>query len=170
MTAPEAERLSVILGDIGRTSRGLIDALNDIVWAVDPKNDSFDVLLLRIKNHAARVLEAKGINYEIEIPEELSALNLPLGFRRRLFLIFKEAVNNVLRHAQPTRVVLRMERAGRQLVMTVSDNGVGFDPDTVARGNGLRNMEERAASLGGSLSVASSRAAGTAITLRAPIP
>lgn len=170
LDAPGAQRLSSILEDIGGTSRGLIDAMNDIVWAVDPKNDSFDVLLLRMKNHAARVLEAKGINYEIDIPSELSALGLPLAFRRRLFLIFKEAVNNILRHARPARVFLTMEREGGNLVMTVSDDGVGFDPESVARGNGLRNMEERAASLGGSLSIASSRAAGTAITLRVPIP
>jgi signal transduction histidine kinase len=63
-----------------------------------------------------------------------------------------------------------MGREGKHLVMTVSDDGVGFDPGTVARGNGLRNMEERAASLDGTLSVASSRSAGTAVTLRMPIP
>jgi len=166
----EVRKVGALLDDIGRTSRGLIDAMNDIVWAIDPKNDSFDFLLLRMKNHAARIMEAKGINYEIEIPEELSSLRLPLGFRRRFFLIFKEAINNIIRHANPTKVVLTIKREKDWLVMTIMDNGAGFDLAAAGQGNGLRNMHKRAASLNGSLSISSAVANGTTIILRAMIP
>jgi signal transduction histidine kinase len=170
LTDDERARLVSLFSDTGSTARALIDAMNDIVWAVDPKNDSFEFLLLRMKMHATKMLEAKGINYEIDIPAELASLRLPLGMRRRMFLIFKEAINNILRHAQPTRVVLTMRREGRTLMMTMADNGIGFDPRDAMRGNGLHNMEERARSIGGDLAITSSRGLGTTITLHAPIP
>jgi len=170
LTDEERTRFAALFSDTGSTARALIDAMNDIVWAIDPKHDSFDFLLLRMKMHATKMLEAKGINYEIDIPSELASLHLPLGMRRRLFLIFKEAINNILRHAQPTRVVLTMRREGRTLTMTMADNGVGFDVHGAARGNGLHNMEERARTMGGELAITSSRGLGTTITLHAPIP
>ena len=170
LTDDERARLVSLFSDTGSTARALIDAMNDIVWAVDPKNDSFEFLLLRMKMHATKMLEAKGINYEIDIPAELASLRLPLGMRRRMFLIFKEAINNILRHAQPTRVVLTMRREGRTLMMTMADNGIGFDPRDAMRGNGLHNMEERARSIGGDLAITSSSGLGTTITLHAPIP
>ena len=170
MTEEERAHLAGLFAETGSTARSLIDAMNDIVWAIDPKNDSFEFLLLRMKMHATKMLEAKGINYDIDIPAELASLHLPLGMRRRFFLIFKEAINNVLRHAQPTRVMLTMRREGRMLTMTVADNGTGFDPREAVHGNGLHNMQERARSIGGDLAITSSRGLGTTITLHAPIP
>jgi ligand-binding sensor domain-containing protein/signal transduction histidine kinase len=170
LTEEDRTRLISLFSDTGSTARSLIDAMNDIVWAVDPKNDSFEFLLLRMKMHAVKMLEAKGINYEINIPSELASLRLPLGMRRRLFLIFKEAINNILRHAHPTRVILTMRREGHNLIMTMADNGIGFDPGSGSRGNGLHNMEERARSIGGELSITSARGVGTTITLHSPIP
>lgn len=158
------------LEEIGTTSRGLIDAMNDIVWAVDPKNDSFEFLLLRMKTHAARMFDAKGINYEIDIPQELSHLHLPLGFRRRFYLIFKEAINNIVRHAHPTKVLLKIRKEGRVLVMTIVDDGTGFDVENANEGNGLSNMKKRAQSLNGSLDVLSAVGRGTTVTLKARIP
>jgi len=171
LLAPQdATRLTALMEEIGSTARNLIDAMNDIVWSIDPKNDSFEFLLLRMKTHAARMLEAKGINYNIDIPQELSGLQLPLGFRRRFFLIYKEAINNVIRHAQASRVTLAMKKERGSLFMTIADNGIGFDPSRANTGNGLRNMRERAASLPGNLTIASSQDAGTTVTLSAHIP
>lgn len=158
------------LEEIGTTARGLIDAMNDIVWAVDPKNDSFEFLLLRMKTHAARMFDAKGINYDIDIPEELSHLRLPLGFRRRFYLIFKEAINNIVRHARPSKVSLNIRKEGRSLIMTIVDDGVGFDVENVNEGNGLTNMRKRSESLSGSLSIQSAPMKGTTVKLRAAIP
>jgi len=170
ITGAEAEKVTSLLEEIGHTSRTLIDSMNDIVWAIDPKNDSFEFLLLRMKTHAARMFDARGINYDIEIPSELSELELPLGFRRRFFLIFKEAINNIIKHAHPTKVQLTLAKERSALVMSITDNGVGFDARVASEGNGLRNMDARATALGGTLSITSARAGGTSITLRAPIP
>lgn len=168
--ADERSRLSSLLADIGSTSRSLIDAMNEIVWSIDPKHDSFEFVLIRMKMHATKMLEAQGINYEIDIPQALSSLRLPLDYRRRVYLIYKEAINNALRHAAPQRVVLTLRRDGRLLVMTVADDGRGFDPREGGQGNGLHNMRQRAGSLGGELSVVSAPGVGTTVTLRAPIP
>ncbi len=170
MSGDEREKVSSLLTEIGSTSRSLIDAMNDIVWSIDPKNDSFEFLLLRMKVHATKMLEAKGINYDINIPAALSSLRLPLNFRRRFFLIYKEALNNILRHARPHRVVLTLNREARMLVMTVADDGIGFDPREGGQGNGLLNMRQRAHSLGGELTIASAPGVGTTVTLRATIP
>jgi len=169
-TDGDTARVESLLESIGTTSRGLIDAMNDIVWAVDPKNDSFEFLLLRMKTHAARMFDAKGINYEIDIPEELAHLHLPLGFRRRFYLIYKEAVNNIIRHAHAQRVQLTIRRVGRSLLMTIVDDGVGFDPDEAAGGNGLVNMHKRAESLDGELTIESAPSRGTTVRLKARIP
>ncbi len=166
----DVSKVESLLEEIGTTSRGLIDAMNDIVWAVDPKNDSFEFLLLRMKTHAARMFDAKGINYEVDIPEELSHLHLPLGFRRRFYLIFKEAVNNIIRHAHAEKVYLGIRKEGRSLVMTIVDDGKGFDNESVGEGNGLNNMKKRAKSLNGSLVIESAMEKGTTVKLRASIP
>jgi streptogramin lyase len=163
-------KVSALLKEIGTTSRSLIDAMNDIVWAIDPKNDSFEFLLLRMKTHAGRVLEAKDINYEIAIPADIQHLRLPVAFRRRIFLIFKEALNNILRHAKPTKVTLTIRKEKRSLLMVIADDGTGFDPRQRHQGNGLRNMRERAASLDGELNIVSAPASGTTVSLSAPIP
>ncbi len=163
-------KIESLLQEIGTTSRGLVDAMNDIVWAVDPKNDSFEFLLLRMKTHAGRMLEAKGINYEIDIPEELSELHLPLSFRRRFYLIFKEAINNVIRHAQSTKVLLTIRREGQSLIMTIVDDGKGFNADLARDGNGLGNMKKRAGTLDGDLTIMSQQGKGTTVQLTAAIP
>lgn len=170
LTAEEQEKITGHLSEIGTTARSLIDAMNDIVWSIDPRNDSFEFLLLRIRMHATKMLEAKGINYEIDIPSTLATLRFPLGSRRRLFLIYKEAINNLLRHAQATRAAVTLRREGRTLVMSVVDDGVGFDAGGTDRGNGLHNMQERARSIGGELSIASAGGVGTTVTLRVAIP
>jgi ligand-binding sensor domain-containing protein len=170
LSEEERTKLLSLLGEIGTTSRSLIDAMNDIVWSIDPRNDSFEFLLVRIRMHATKMLEAKGINYEIDIPGGLASLRFPLGSRRRLFLIYKEAINNALRHAQATRVALTLKREGRLLVMSIVDNGTGFDPGSGSRGNGLHNMQSRARSIGGELSIMSAPGLGTTVTLRVGIP
>jgi signal transduction histidine kinase len=172
-----AEKASLMVSEIGKTSRELIDAMSDIVWSVDPRNDAFENFVLRMKNYAARLLEAKDIKYEFVIPENLSTLKLPLDFIRHVFLIFKEALNNIIRHGHATKVNLTMYRDGDSLTMVVRDNGVGLHTDLTARpvesstgGHGLANMRHRAELLHGAITFTSKAKAGTTLTLRAKLP
>jgi signal transduction histidine kinase/streptogramin lyase len=168
--AATGDRLFALLQDISNTSRDLVDAMSDVVWAVDPRNDSFDNLLLRMKTYAGRLLEARGMEYDIDFPGPIGALDLPLDFRRNMFLVFKEALNNAVRHSQGTTVQLSLSRNDGFLVMKIRDNGRGFDVDHAGRINGLRNMKKRAEQIGGTLTVDSVPAGGTTILLRARLP
>jgi signal transduction histidine kinase len=168
--AATGDRLFALLQDISNTSRDLVDAMSDVVWAVDPRNDSFDNLLLRMKTYAGRLLEARGMEYDIDFPGPIGALDLPLDFRRNMFLVFKEALNNAVRHSQGTTVQLSLSRNDGFLVMKIRDNGRGFDVDHAGRINGLRNMKKRAEQIGGTLTVDSVPGAGTTILLRARLP
>lgn len=163
-------KLQSLLGDIGATSRDLVESLSDVVWSIDPANDSVDTLLLRMKTHAGRLLEAKGIEYEISISSDVPDLHLPLDYRRNLFLIFKEAVTNVVRHSGAASVTLHIRTDGNHFLMTVTDDGHGFCEEKLSRVSGLRNMRRRAGEMGGMLLVDTSTAGGTSITLRARIP
>jgi signal transduction histidine kinase len=166
---PDAQT-DTLFQEIGALARGLVDAMSDIVWAIDPKNDSFEFLLLRMKSHATTVFEAKGIAHDIDIPPELAHLRLPLGFHRGFFLVFKEAITNVLRHSQAQHVWLSVHRDRGSLVMEIRDNGKGFAPATGAGGNGLLNMQRRARDFHGTVEIASIPSSGTTVTLRAPLP
>jgi nitrate/nitrite-specific signal transduction histidine kinase len=156
-------KLRDLLKDIGGTSRGLVDAMSDIVWAVDPKNDSLENVLIRMKTLAARMFDAKGIDYFIHVAADLSSLQMPLQFRRHFFLVFKEAVNNVIKHAHATRVDLSIRRANGTLILELRDNGTGFDTSVSKLGNGLRNMKQRASALGGEFDLSSQPGKGTTV-------
>ncbi len=159
----KSRTLNELLKDIGGTSRTLVDAMSDIVWAVDPKNDSFENVLIRMKTLAARMFDAKGIDYYIQIAPDLSPLEMPLQYRRHFFLVFKEAVNNIIKHSRATRVDLSINRTNGMLVMDLQDNGIGFDTASPKEGNGLRNMKERARALGGEYTVTSDQGTGTKV-------
>lgn len=158
-------KIENLLENIGKTSRRLIDAMNDIVWAVDPKNDSFESFLFRIKTQTAQMLGIKGIDYKFDIQDKVSNLRLPLLHRRQLHLIFKEALNNVIRHAQAKNVAVKMKKEGQSFVMTIKDDGVGIKINPEKKGNGLSNMKKRASLLNGVLEIVSSEDEGTKIEL-----
>ena len=157
-----------LLSEIGATSRDLVENMSDVVWSVDPRNDSFESLLLRMKATAGRVLEAKGIEYEISIPEEIASLTLPLDFRRNFLLVFKEALNNVLRHSAARSVRIAVDREEGWLLLSVADNGTGFKKG--AEGNGLRNMQRRSEQMRGEVHIDSVSGKGTTVSLRAKLP
>jgi ligand-binding sensor domain-containing protein/two-component sensor histidine kinase len=162
------------LENISQTSRSLLDSMNDIVWSIKPENDALEQTILRMEDYAVEILEENGIDLQVQIPEELKRLKLPMALRRNLFLMFKEAIGNVLKHARATRVdvVLSAAASGRRgsmFLLSISDNGIGFPVAERTRGNGLGNMERRARYLHGSISVVSAEGGGTKIEIRFPI-
>ena len=162
------------LEKISHTSRTLLDSMNDIVWSIKPENDALEQTILRMEDYAVEMLEENGIDLHVEIPEQLKRLKLSMVVRRNLFLIFKEAIGNVLKHANATHVdvmISTSERSKRQhnLQLVITDNGKGFDSSAHRRGNGLNNMELRAQLLNGSISVLSANGQGTKVEIRFPI-
>ncbi|MBI3425833.1 MAG: hypothetical protein HY011_23135 [Acidobacteria bacterium] len=154
---------------IAELARGLVDSLNDIVWAINPTRDRLSDLTYRMRRFASDVFTARDIAFDFSAPGPPADIKLGADTRREVFLIFKESVNNLLRHAACTKVEIEFIVEARQLILRVSDNGQGFDPEQASDGNGLTNMRQRALKLGGRLEISSSQGAGATVKLNAPL-
>ena len=165
-----------MLTEIADSARGLVDAMSDIVWSIDPQRDDLRSVSARIRQFASDVLEARGIKWELKLPPELETVKLNAEQRRQLLLIFKEALNNVVRHAECVNVTLSLALEGRALAAEVRDDGRGFQLEGTDQfsgngrgGNGLKNMRARVAQLGGEISIASLPGQGTCLTFKVPL-
>lgn len=165
-----------LLTEIADSARGLVDSMSDIVWSIDPRKDDLHQVVMRIRQFASDVLEARNIDWEFRAPEELGHIKLAPEQRRHLYLIFKEAINNVARHSRCESAWLDLSVGGGRLTAEIRDDGQGFTarpgdgPTANGRGgNGLKNMQARAAELGGHLDVVSSPGGGTRLSLALPL-
>lgn len=144
------------------------NALRDIVWSINPKNDKLDLILARMKRYATELLESKNIAYSFDANITAADEIADADIRQNLYLIFKEAVNNLVKYADATQAVITIQKNGNQLYLEVKDNGKGFDPENISKGNGLGNMQRRAKAMNAQFSILS--AAGTGTTVTATIP
>lgn len=159
-----AEQPDSPLPSIARISREAVSSMSDIVWAINPRRDSLRDLVSRMRQHAEEVFTLRGIGLSFNAPENGEHLRLGVDVRRDLFLIFKEAVNNAIRHSNCARVKIDFRAEGANMFLRVSDDGVGFDPFANNEGHGLMSMRRRAAESGGRLEVESSIGSGTTIS------
>ena len=164
----ESKPAADLLASVAAISRESVDAMSDIVWAVDPTRDRLKDLAQRMRRFASDVLGAREIAVTFHVPGP--DVDWPLGadLRREMLLIFKEAVNNVARHSNGTRATIELKLTRGELMLTVADNGSGFDAAGLFEGNGLVSMRRRAERLGGAFSIRSSPGEGTTVELRAP--
>ncbi len=163
----------------GENIQRISEHLSEIVWNINPRYDDLQNLLVKMKRYAADMLEGAGISYEIGFPEETQGISLPMDRRRDFYLVFKEAVNNLVKYARgtnaedtpprSTNALIKLELHHDMLHLQVRDDGVGFDPEKVTRGDGLGNMNHRAQLLGGRLRIVSAPGQGTTVTLTMPI-
>ncbi|HEX6463296.1 MAG TPA: two-component regulator propeller domain-containing protein, partial [Vicinamibacterales bacterium] len=135
-----AERLSLI----ARTSRETVDAMSDIVWMVNPKRDRIGDLTQRMRRVADDACSAADIALQFIAPADESEMKLGVDTRREIFMIFKEAVHNIVRHSRCTRARIELTVESTRLQLQVSDNGRGFDVTAASSGNGLVSMRRRA--------------------------
>jgi signal transduction histidine kinase len=169
------------LGQIYQAARDLTHALDEIVWAVNPKHDTLDSLATYLGTFAQDFLEAARIRCRIEVPTHLPPWPLTAEARHNLFLAFKEALNNAIKHSgsAEVRISLAIEHGGFGL--QIEDNGRGFsietvestqssNPDQPASCYGLRNMRQRLMEIGGSCDIRSAPGEGTTIRLFLPNP
>ncbi len=162
-----------LLDEIGDTARGLVDALGDSIWSVDPQRDDVQSLLARVRHFAADVLEAKSMTLEFRVAPDLAPIPLDPERRRELYLILKEALNNAAKHSDARRVVVHGEMEQGRLRIVVEDDGKGFSESPAERredgGRGVTNMIERAKRVGGTVSVLSKPGSGTRVSVAVPV-
>ena len=156
------------LQKIGDQSARMMEDISDIVWSINPHNDSMTQAITRMREFSAEVLESKNIslNFSEKISDEIK---LDADRRKNLFLIFKESVNNAAKYSKASQVDIRLEKEDHTLVMNVKDNGQGFDENLIKAGNGLRNLRERAREVNGTITLKSEPGKGTEIELRLPL-
>ena len=157
------------LAQIAGSSRELVDSMSDIVWAVDPRKDHLSDLTQRMRRFASEVFTARNIEFRFHERAEAEDMKLGADVRRQVFLVFKESVNNIVRHSgcQQADIEFRVEHGW--LTLKVSDDGKGFDSEEESDGHGLVSIRERATALGGDLEVISTNGGGTTVRLRAAV-
>jgi signal transduction histidine kinase len=161
------------LEKISATSGEMISEMNDIVWAINPRNDNMNTILQRMESYAKPLLQTKSISFRFTYDPAILLLNLKMEQRKNFYLIFKEAVNNALKYSDCKHLEVDVKVSGKFIELLVQDDGVGFDMEQMKAksakslsGNGLNNMKRRAADMKGECQVSSSPGKGTTVRLR----
>jgi ligand-binding sensor domain-containing protein/two-component sensor histidine kinase len=170
------DELQQTLEKIGITSGEMISEMNDIVWAINPRNDNMNTILQRMESYARPLLASQNIAFHFTADPNLKNMNLEMTRRKNFYLIFKEAVNNAMKYSRCNNIWVHIGIQQQHVVLTVKDDGVGFDLKQVhihasqsLSGNGLRNMEMRAAEMKGTWKLESEPGKGTTVNLKFPI-
>ena len=165
----QGESVRTSLQKINERSSAIMERMDDIVWTINPQNDTMEQLLYRMKEFAAEILEPLNINYRFEENGDLASVKLDIRKRKDLYLLFKEAVNNAAKYSECANLFIRMRQDGDSLQLEIADDGRGFAEEGVRNGNGLKNMRERAISMVAKIKIDSAVGQGTKIGLDLPI-
>jgi ligand-binding sensor domain-containing protein/signal transduction histidine kinase len=162
LTPGQEARVADILSIAEKTS----ELMRDLIWVIRPENDRLDDLCFRMKDAAAGILG--GSKCHFTMPDDAAAHTLNLEVKHNLYLIYKEIITNIARHAKAGEVATTLKISGRSLVLTVADDGIGFDTAKESAGMGLKNLSARASVVGGSIDITSESRVGTLISVTVP--
>ncbi len=154
---------------IADKARSLVAALDIIVWAVDPEDNSLQSLADYLSGYTREFLSNSKIACRFKIPITFPAATLAGQIRHEVLMVVKETLNNIVRHAGASEVEFQMNMAGDVLEITIADNGKGFDPGAGTDGHGLKNRLARVSGIGGSCQVESRAGGGTTVSIRLPV-
>ena len=161
---PVTESLAQIAG----SSRELVDSMSDIVWAIDPHKDHLSDLTQRMRRFASEVFTARDMEFRFQ-DAEAEDIKLGADVRRQVFLVFKESINNIVRHSGCKQADIEFRVEHGWLTLKVSDDGKGFNIGEEGDGHGLASMRERAKAMGGELELISNNGDGTTVRLRVSV-
>ena len=165
------------LKSLTNVSNELVETMSDIVWAINPQKDRLRDLIQRMRRFASDLFSAKGILFEFNVPSYAPEIPLGANARREVFLIFKESLTNIVRHANATRVKIEFDFSQLNLTLSIADDGRGFDLDAIrpallARekgGHGIISMKKRAAEMNGRFEIRSQVGQETVIEFQLPL-
>ncbi|MEA3479360.1 MAG: histidine kinase [Bacteroidota bacterium] len=168
--APESGNVNVQLHQISEICREVTQEMNQIIWALNSKNETIEGLITYIRRYALEYLEITPVKCVFNLPEKLPGLDLSVEARRNIYLSIREAMHNVVKHASAKKVEISLKINEHDFVIRIKDDGSGFDHAKLdSPGNGLINMRKRMNSIGGKLLVTSDPGAGTEISLFVPL-
>ncbi len=145
------------------------NALRDIVWSINPKNDQLDNILARMKQYVAELLGAKNIDYTFKTNVSSGDKINDANMRQGLYLIFKESINNLAKYSGASHAIISLQKEPKQVILEIRDNGTGFDANAVRKGNGIENMQRRAKQMNASFLLSSAPENGTVIKVLVPL-
>jgi ligand-binding sensor domain-containing protein/signal transduction histidine kinase len=157
---------------IAQTARDTTHSLDEIVWAVNPSNDTLDGLITYACKYAQEYLAVAGLRYRADVPQQLPVAAIPPEVRHNVFLAFKEAVNNVVKHARASEARIRLRLQPGRFILEIEDDGrgmAGVDKDAAGARNGLRNMRKRMEDIHGEFSISGDAKGGTLVRLTVPV-
>lgn len=158
------EETQNLLEKISTNSTNMMEQMSDIIWTINPKNDSGESLTLRMKNYALDISEASEVKVHFESNYALDQLSINTSARRNIYLIFKEILNNALKYSKCSEIEVLIHVKSEQLHLLIRDNGIGFDLEKSKMGNGISNINKRVASMNGEIKLQSS-ALGTSYSI-----
>jgi signal transduction histidine kinase len=139
--------------------------MSDIVWTINPENDSFEKIIVRMRSFAHQLLKAKKVEYTFEVDEKLNSIALPMQVRKNFYLVFKEAITNLVKYSGAFRVSISLYEENKTVILKIRDNGIGIPVNPETQGNGLMNMKRRAEEIDASLRINSANGEGTSVEL-----
>jgi signal transduction histidine kinase len=168
-SVPESRRTGH-LSQVGDKAREMVTALDEIVWAMNPRHDSLASLVSYFRLYADRFLGLANISWRFEGPAASADCELDSRRRHQLFLAYKEALTNIVRHSRASEVMVALRVEQHDMRLTIQDNGRGFPDGTpTEQMDGVANMRARVEKLGGSFEIASRPGCGTAVCLYVPL-
>jgi signal transduction histidine kinase/ligand-binding sensor domain-containing protein len=158
------------LATLAHSTRAMVDNMREVVWAMNPQHDNVESFANFLGQYTEQFLTAAGLRCRLELSPRLPAQPLGSHTRHQLFLVVKEALNNIVRHAHAHEVRLRLDQQPDELRLTLDDDGRGLPPDGVrVAQHGLDNMKQRITNLGGNFSVSNRPEQGTRVAVRLPL-
>ncbi len=132
-------------------NRGMLQSMSDIVWSANPDNDSLEQLVVRLRVFCSNVFEDLGIHCDISYNQKIKARKLDIQYRKEIYLICKEIINNCAKYSKATQLSLNIESTDKNILISATDDGIGFDEEKIIKGNGLSNIRNRVKALKGSV-------------------
>lgn len=156
-----------VLQSIGESARAAMENMSDIVWAINPANETFQNMINRLEIFGRKILAPKNIHLHLDVNNSIGDMRLTLPQRKNIYLILKESINNIAKYSYATNcfIIARMEN--KKISLQIKDDGIGLGDKTITtEGNGLINMQARAKDLNAVLTILSEKSRGTIITLQ----
>lgn len=161
------------INTIASSVRNVVETLRDIIWPLDPTHNTLEDLIANIRHYIGRCLQPQGIklNFVKEVKNE--SMVLPSEFRRNIYLIVKEAINNICKHSKASIVDVTISLEGKEFTLEIKDDGIGFSDAQIGKssrsGNGLRNIQSQTEMINGKVNITSEIVSGTVILIKIPI-
>jgi two-component sensor histidine kinase len=165
----QQEEAGLFLDRIAEEVNSSNQALDDIVWSINTENDTLAQTITRMRRYAAEIFDGANIHYSLHMDEHFAGRKLNMEQRRDSFLIFKEAINNIYKHAQAKNVYIKVWMDNNHLYMNIRDDGKGFDTTVSTNRNGIKNINHRTEKWKGTIQINSSPGKGTEMLIHFPI-